>query len=479
MSAKGRHGSRGTEWLARLDETLVQLVAEATVWAVERSRSNVRALLRRLLDEAAVALPAALRDRIQACALAPSTSMAATVEGKSLLLEAAEILAREVEERRRRLGDVISRQGALAEPERLDVALQALVADSQRLHTVQYLVEWRRALAVAEAQLEREASALRERFGENRDAMVAIAGEQSVVAAETSLHEGDLLPAHVLLQRIPRGARSTGAQPSLSGETTRLQALLESQGSLLSPEEIQLVRDARSPASLPIMERGSALHDSWKAALASIEHSLEEIARERERRMHEIPTKHDDGGSAGRDFDTFRRVAQSVLTGHSARVGLLSADRWVAREAAWELARAAWSDGPLATLSAALEARVALREGHAMVALPDRGTAAQAARSIRRGAILLSLEAHWRRRASIRRGDCPSEDLDRERSRLGEAGEALPILEGQQLAIQLTRLEAETRVRFALAHPGDARLEADSPRDLSARVRVEKEGSEP
>lgn len=408
---------------ARLDAGLQGLGAAAREYARRRDRGAVRASLERVLEEAAASLPGALRQELATAAAGPAaaTPLLAWI---ALLARSRSVLEADLETRLGRLREAAGRAGFLLDPPVLERLLEALAEDPAGIPDLKGLLDRRRGLSLVEAEIERRAADLARRYKAVRSAVAAAAGDDAAARAEAALRDGDLLPAAEALETAAaagdgaagaaggaagaRGASGAGPADPLARARAALRETAAAAG-FLAPEESAWVEAilgaAPAAAGGGSAAAGSPAAGDWIEALGKARECVEDLEAARRAAAGRIAAALGDGGApagltGGRGL---RSAAAALWRRLAAGRGDLEAARRRCLEAEWDLSRAVWDDGGLASAPALLQARRAFLECHRVRDLAGVAALETAVDEAGRAAARVRLEASWRRRWLERR----------------------------------------------------------------------------
>ena len=186
---------------------LGRLVAAVGEYARLRTRQALGATLKRVTDEAAITLPADLRQQIDR-AVSGQGQATALLKWITLLAESRKVLEADLEARGARLRESVRRSGALIDGRILERALAAVGEVGSSLADLGALLDRRRAVTLVQAEIERREEEIRLRWRKARETAQTVIGQEAVQAADAGLASEDLLPVAEALDEID--ARSSG-----------------------------------------------------------------------------------------------------------------------------------------------------------------------------------------------------------------------------------------------------------------------------
>jgi hypothetical protein len=469
-----------------LDAALQALATAGRDYARLRTRETLRSSLQRVLEEAAVTLPAAVRQRLDRALGETEATRAPLVEWIALLAESRRALEDDVGGRIGRAREGMARGGFLLDPAALGKILAALAEDPASIPDLAGVLERRRALSLAEAEIDRRETELRRAWERAAREASATVGTAAVEAAEGGLKAGDPLPAaEALDELVAVQARARAGHDPLAEARAGCEAAIDAAIAFLSPTEIDWVRAAlaRCPRGAP--PGGGAGADEavlagWKGALRHVQDGLGELMAARRSVIEGIERWM--GGAEGLQAAGYRRLLlliEAFRERRAAADGRLEEARRRCLEAEWELSRAVWEDGGLASPPALFEARRAFLDCHRARPLAAEAGVLEIARATARAAARVRLEASWRRRWLLRHGRATERDRHREAQRLAPrlAADAGTLSDED---LERRCRQAEASLRAGLARLCDRLRAAEGPEpQVAGRARQALEAADP
>jgi hypothetical protein len=465
-----------------LSAALGCLVAEAGDYARLRSRAALRATLKRVADEAAVALPSDLRQRIDRALSSRDDAATPLLAWLVLLAEARRALEADAEARISRVRDSIRRSGALVEPKSLGKLLPMLGEELSAVPDLGAVLDRRRLMSLVENDIERRESDIRRRWGQERAAAEGLADGDLLTAADTALAGGDLLPVAQALDEVAarKAAEVVSADP-LDAARAGLERARESARDFLTPQESDWARRALATCPGAAGDASEAARMVWTEALTAIQSCLAALVSERKKEIERHERFLGEAASApvSSGYARLALLIESVAQRQSVAEGGREAAERLRLEAEWELSRAVWEDGAHAGASALLAARRTFFDCHRAKDLPEAQAVAAIARSTSLAAARIRIEASWRRRWLLRNGQATPADRRREIERLG-GWMAAELKDAPDQEVEARCRETEANLRASVAvlcvrSGSDGRAESD----ITARARHALESGEP
>ena len=460
---------------------LGRLVAAVGEYARLRTRQALGATLKRVTDEAAITLPADLRQQIDR-AVSGQGQATALLKWITLLAESRKVLEADLEARGARLRESVRRSGALIDGRILEKALAAVGEVGSSLADLGALLDRRRAVTLVQAEIERREEEIRLRWRKARETAQTVIGQEAVQAADAGLASEDLLPVAEALDEID--ARSSGeadAPDPLSKARADLVRALDASQDFLAPRERDWVRRALSICPAGNASVGEAALSSWVSTLGEIGRGLESLVAARQQTVARLEECLGDAGTppVGAGYERLSLLIEALGQKRCAAEARREMAGRQLLEAEYDLSRAIWEDGAWASASALREGRQAFLECHRARELQDEETVLSAGRRIAGAAARVRTEASWRRRWLLRHGKAGQGEREREAARLGERLKAqLQKAGDEEVESRCRETEAGLRASLAAlcARLGDAGEGQDGP---AGRARIALEYGEP
>ncbi len=388
-----------------LEAALRGLVGEAREYARLRGRASVRASLQRVVDEAAVTLPAATRQQVAGAVGAPDDRQTPLFTWTALLAECRKAVEDDIVSRTGRLREIAARAGFLIDPALIGRILGALDEDPEAIQDLGALLDRRRAMSLLEAEADRRETEIRRRWEASREEVASRLGGGAAEAAEGALRTGDLLPLADALDQLAAGkSRAAGEQDRLGAERAALDAAIASAREVLAPEEVAWAGAlvARAPRRVD----GEEARTAWSAALREIAGCLQEIvaARREAIAILEEALGEQAGGPPATAYRRLVLLIEALRERRAAAEGRLEAARRTCAEAEWDLSRAVWEEGALASAASMIEARRCFLDCHRAKEATDEEALGRVAERTAFVAARVRLEAAWGRRFLERHG---------------------------------------------------------------------------